>query len=329
MPKKFRIVLFSNATSSTKELNFSKFHIFAFACVCLVFIGSITAVSVNILSNYLYAFRLNRLSQERSAMRSDIKELNQSYEELNSRLSMLFNSGGDLRREANLDPLSSSIREAGIGGSESIPSNQSEFFFSESELISDIAIKLNEFKRLVEIQESSFFAIAAGLENQKERLRYFPSVVPINPNEGEIHLTDRFGLRADPVSGAADNHQGIDIRGNIGTPVHATADGKVVVLHKTTNGELGIYVRIDHYSSKYGFVTRYAHLSKINPNLKVGSIVKRWDNIGEIGATGRTTGPHLHYEVIRWNRHVDPEDESWDPKMFKRFYAEPGVNEPG
>lgn len=329
MRNKFRIVLFSNAASTTKELNFSKFHIFAFACVCLVLIGSITAVSVNVLSNYLYAFRLDRLSQDRNTMRSDIVELNQRYEVLDNRLTMLFDSGDELRREVNLDPINSGIREVGIGGSEFIPSNQSEFFFSETELLSDISIKLNELKRLVEAQESSFLAIASGLGNEKERLRYTPSVVPINPNAGEIHLTDHFGPRPDPVSGAADNHQGIDIRANIGTPFHATADGRIVVLHKSTNGELGIYVSISHNESIYGYVTRYAHLSKINPNLKVGSTVKRWDNLGVTGATGRTTGPHLHYEVIRWNRHVDPEDESWDPKMFKRYYAEPGDRKPG
>ncbi|MCH8285257.1 peptidoglycan DD-metalloendopeptidase family protein, partial [candidate division KSB1 bacterium] len=160
------------------------------------------------------------------------------------------------------------------------------------------------------IQSQAIEKTAKAIVNKdttKERLRYTPSVLPVNTEDGEIHISDQFRTREDPISGAVDFHQGIDIVVNIGTPVNATADGTILELHKSTSGSLGKYVRISHNHLKYGYETRYAHLSKINPDLKVGSIVKRWDNIGEIGNTGRVASPHLHYEVIRWGKFVDPQ----------------------
>ena len=117
------------------------------------------------------------------------------------------------------------------------------------------------------------------------------------------------------------------MRGNSGDVVHTTADGTIMELHRSNQGDLGIYVKISHNHRKYGYITKYGHLSKIEPNLKVGSKVKRWDKIGEIGNTGRVTGPHLHYEVLYKLRAVDPEIANWHPELFRKFYADSEVRE--
>jgi murein DD-endopeptidase MepM/ murein hydrolase activator NlpD len=124
-----------------------------------------------------------------------------------------------------------------------------------------------------------------------ERLTRTLATVPVRkPVEGELDESSGFGVRTDPFLGRPAMHTGIDFRGDSGDPVHATAAGTVV--EAGWSGGYGRMVEIDHGS---GFSTRYGHLSKIN--VKVGQSVKIGQVIGEIGSTGRSTGPHLHYET--------------------------------
>ena len=109
-----------------------------------------------------------------------------------------------------------------------------------------------------------------------------------------------FGSRVHPISGRISGHQGIDLGGRTGNPVYATGDGTVAFNNEGVRG-YGLQVLIDH---GFGYKTRYAHLSKIL--VSPGQKVKRGELIGEVGSTGRSTGPHLHYEVIYRGQHVDP-----------------------
>jgi murein DD-endopeptidase MepM/ murein hydrolase activator NlpD len=112
-------------------------------------------------------------------------------------------------------------------------------------------------------------------------------------------LTSRMGPREDPVNGAADYHAGLDIAGERGQPVYATAAGKVT--HVGTQGAYGRLIVIDH---GFGLETRYGHLSEYT--VKQGDPVKRGDVIGKVGATGRATGYHLHYEVLANGKLLNP-----------------------
>ncbi len=112
-------------------------------------------------------------------------------------------------------------------------------------------------------------------------------------------LSSPFGARIDPFLGHQAMHSGLDFRAASGTPVHATADGKVIDAGR--NGGYGNMVEIDHGN---GMTTRYAHLSRISVNS--GDKVTRGTKVGEVGSTGRSTGPHLHYEVRRHGHAVDP-----------------------
>ena len=118
---------------------------------------------------------------------------------------------------------------------------------------------------------------------------------------GTTKITSRFGTRRHPILMYTMHHSGVDYAAPIGTPVAAAADGKIVYIG--TKGGYGKYVQIKH---EQGYATAYAHLNSYNKNLKVGSFVKQGDIVAYSGNTGRSTGPHLHFEVIKNGQKIDP-----------------------
>ena len=127
------------------------------------------------------------------------------------------------------------------------------------------------------------------------------SNVPVRkPLMGEIDTSSGFGVRMDPFINAPSMHSCLDFRGSTGDPVRATAGGKVT--HASWNGGYGKLVEIDHGN---GIATRYGHLSEIN--VSVGQNIRIGQTIGSVGSTGRSTGPHLHYETRIDGDAVDPQ----------------------
>ena len=136
---------------------------------------------------------------------------------------------------------------------------------------------------------------------QVERLSYTLGTVPVRkPIVGEIDLSSSFGVRSDPFGRGPAMHSGLDFRSGHGDPVRATANGKVVTAG--WNGGYGKMVEIDHGND---ITTRYGHLSEID--VKVGQTVRVGQTIGRVGSTGRSTGPHLHYETRIDGDAVDPQ----------------------
>ena len=128
------------------------------------------------------------------------------------------------------------------------------------------------------------------------RLDLVPTVLPLS---GDFLLSSTFGVRADPLTHLPSMHEGIDFVAPVGTPVLATADG--VVLRAEYSGAYGNMVEVAHAD---GFVTRYAHLKTIE--VKPQDVLQRHDVVGTLGNTGRSTGPHLHYEVLFKGRAMHP-----------------------
>ena len=141
-------------------------------------------------------------------------------------------------------------------------------------------------EKLLEVEQT--------LTAQGERFACTPSIAPV---VGLI--TDGFGRRRDPINGRMAFHRGLDLSGRRGTPIMAPADG--VVVFAARNGGMGRMVKISH---GFGFTTAYGHLDKIL--VEPGQEVHRGDEIGHLGNTGRSTGPHLHYEVSKDGKHVNP-----------------------
>lgn len=157
---------------------------------------------------------------------------------------------------------------------------------------------LEKMKKLdleTKLREISLFQLGAYLQERKDKLARTPS---ISPTKG--HISSRFGKRQDPFTGKIKFHRGLDFSNRQFTPIYAPADG--VVVNTFVNGQLGEFLVIDH---GYNTLTRYGHLAKYE--VQVGDRVKRGDLIARVGNTGRSTAPHLHYEVLVNDQYVDPE----------------------
>ena len=136
--------------------------------------------------------------------------------------------------------------------------------------------------------------------NAGDMISHIPSIPPIVPDKGTFHLASPFGYRTDPVYGGTRFHEGQDLATQKGTPVYAPGDGVVVLTEFKFTG-YGNEIVIDH---GFGYKTRYAHLSRID--VVQGMTVRRGDLIGAVGTTGKSTGPHLHYEVLYMGARVNP-----------------------
>ncbi|MCM1319222.1 MAG: M23 family metallopeptidase [Muribaculaceae bacterium] len=168
---------------------------------------------------------------------------------------------------------------------------------SDKELLSKLNNNLSLLERQIYVQSGSFDELRALAMKQQDKIDHIPAVLPINIKD--YTMSSGYGHRVDPVYGGTAFHAGLDFAAPTGTPVYATADG--VVEAATRAGGYGNKIDISH---GYNYLTRYAHLSKID--VSPGQQVKRGDKIGEVGSTGKSTGPHLHYEVRFKNEPQNP-----------------------
>jgi len=151
------------------------------------------------------------------------------------------------------------------------------------------------------IQDANQFnKVVGGLRQDWARQLLWLTTLPTGmPIGGEFRVTSGFGMRNDPFTGTLARHEGLDFTASTGTPILAAADGVV-----TRSGWEDTYGNIVEVSHAEGFVTRYAHISR--RHVVEGDRVKRGERIAEVGSTGRSTGPHLHYEVFRYGRVLNP-----------------------
>ena len=160
--------------------------------------------------------------------------------------------------------------------------------------------RLDHMTKRAYIQSKALDEVGDLARTAGDMIACVPSVPPVLPDPNIVHLSSSFGYRTDPVYGGGELHGGQDMAGAIGTPVYATGDGKVILAEFSSHG-YGNQIVIDH---GYGYQTRYAHLSVII--VSVGMQVHRGDQIGNVGSTGKSTGPHLHYEVVYRENRVNP-----------------------
>ncbi len=151
----------------------------------------------------------------------------------------------------------------------------------------------------ISAQERSYKEIEGMIRNKERLLASTPAIQPIS-NKDLNRLTSGFGYRIDPLYKTVKFHAGLDFTAPVGTPIYATADGVVRTAGNLGDG-YGNHVIIHH---GYSYRTLYGHMYRIKA--RVGQTVKRGEVIGYVGNTGKSTGPHLHYEVIKGNKHLDP-----------------------
>jgi murein DD-endopeptidase MepM/ murein hydrolase activator NlpD len=157
-------------------------------------------------------------------------------------------------------------------------------------LVLSVSRKMDLLERQLYLQSKSFDEIVALCRNQEDRLQCIPAIQPV-ADKNLKQVASGYGWRTDPIYNTRKFHSGMDFSANKGTDVFVTGNGRVISAGWQQG--YGQCIDVDH---GYGYVTRYGHLSKIN--VFKGRVVKRGDKIGEVGSTGKSTGPHLHYEVL-------------------------------
>ena len=193
---------------------------------------------------------------------------------------------------------------------------------SNTALTDNIRNQLNNLSLRMSFQGQSFAEITTMVKNKEKLLRAIPAIQPVS-NRNLKRVASGFGYRIDPLYKDSRLHAGLDFSAPTGTPIYATADGEVQIAGFNTDG-YGNKVVINH---GYGFQTLYAHMVRVIAN--VGQSVKRGEVIGYVGSTGKSTGPHLHYEVIKRGAKVDPVYYFFNdltPAQFDRLLKEAAAN---
>lgn len=184
-----------------------------------------------------------------------------------------------------MDPMSPLQRHSGLDNEARYRELQQ---LSDAGLVTYLTQRMDLLERQLFAQVQSFDQLRDAVGKQKDKLSHIPSVLPIKVED--YTMSSGYGYRRDPIYGSSKFHEGLDFSASIGTLVYATADGEITVAKREAG--YGNCIDIDH---GYNYLTRYAHLSEIL--VKEGSQVKRGQMIGKVGSTGKSTGPHLHYEV--------------------------------
>ena len=260
--------------------------------VLLVFVGGIVISSL-ILVDYL------SVKETEAQQREMMKSFNLQKFQIKEAINQLVNDREELEKlkvfERKLRIISGlSGQRASIhyvGDNSALPNSLAEF---ESEAV-PIHDKLKRMDHDLNLRKISFFELGAKLQEHKDRLDRTPSIAPLAGS-----YSSSFGVRTDPFTGKKRMHRGLDIINHMYTPIYAPADGIVVAV--TPDKDFGMFLVIDH---GYDVVTRYGHMASFN--VKVGQYVRRGDLIARMGNTGRSSGPHLHYEILVKDRYVDPE----------------------
>lgn len=193
-------------------------------------------------------------------------------------------------------PIPEEQRRAGFGGVNRYKDLEG---YDNSDLVINTAKRLDILTKQTVVQSRSLDEIERLAANKAALIEAIPTIQPVK-NKDLTRIASGFGYRSDPFTKARKMHFGMDFTAKRGTPVYATGNGVVKRADSRSSG-FGKHIRIDH---GFGYISLYAHLSKYN--VRRGQKVKRGDIIGYVGNTGRSAGPHLHYEIIKDNKKIDP-----------------------
>jgi murein DD-endopeptidase MepM/ murein hydrolase activator NlpD len=302
MRKKLNLLILSNTGAPTRQFNISTAWIkFCYVLLLLFFAGigyivydysSLKNVAQH---NRMLQAKIAEQGDDLAAQRKQIQNFAKKINLLKDKLIALNKFEKEIRVIANIEKPDDESELFGVGGvspedlDAKIPLTQ-----KHESLMRDMHEQAKLIDMALMTQKVGFEDLFNSLGDKLSILASTPS---IHPARGRV--TSKFGYRKSPFTGRRNFHRGYDIANRSGTPIVATADGKIIFEGK--NGLLGNVIVIDH---GHGLVTRYGHLKSFKK--KQGEMVKRGDVIALMGMSGRTTGPHVHYEVHLHNVPVNP-----------------------
>ena len=290
-------------TQKESDDNISKLRIngqqtILFISIFSIIILSFIYLSAEILSHALYEKRLNEFKSNYSLISNNLKQLQNKLKELDDKVIIIEEKDRAVRTYAGMPEIDIDIRKLGTGGhvlQSNILSDNLAPAINE-ELIA-LELDIENISRYVNLELDSYRSIYKKVKEDLSRISKIPSIRPVKGG----FLNSSFGYRKDPIDNEIRFHQGQDITVKSGTPIYAPADG--IVKRAYYAGGFGNHIKLDHGN---GYTTLFAHLSKIK--VKHGQNVNRGDVIGLTGNTGRSTAPHLHYEIHHYGESKNPLD---------------------
>ena len=265
--------------------------------------GFVAAAFVTAALISFIAFRFVGSPNEK-ILRAQNGNLRYRYKELNERAKAMQQEMDELEKRDNnvyraifeANPIPDSARASAL-------EKEMEITFVENlkdnELVTSILGLLNNLSSRMSVQNKSYTEIDGLLKNKEQLLSHTPAIQPVS-NKDLSRVASGFGYRVDPVYKTVKFHAGLDFAAPQGTPIYATADGTVITAGNTGNG-YGNHVVINH---GYGYETLFGHMVRVK--VSAGNMVKRGQVIGWVGSTGKSTGPHCHYEVHKNGVKMDP-----------------------
>lgn len=237
------------------------------------------------------------MKEELAQMKREVQKMQEKVAVTNEALDAIQSRDEDLYRSAlHAKEFPAELRMMGAGGSDRYAYLSK---LPNSKLLILTASEIDKLERRLYAQSLSFNELIALAKKREEMLAHIPAIQPVRNSELKRGISG-FGIRVDPIYRTRMMHTGLDFTADKGTEVYATGDGYIEEIEDKRWG-YGKSIIINH---GFGYKTRYAHLSAFK--VKVGQKVKRGELIGLIGSTGKSTGPHLHYEVVKDGEKVNP-----------------------
>ena len=270
--------------------------------MALVFLTLALVLSFGIVYMYIVYFE----SPEEAQLRKENMELKMYYDlltkeldESSQMLSALQDRDDNIYRVIfGVDPIPEEIRKAGTGGANRYADLRDQSLEREDLVLTNYQ-RLDKLKKQMYIQTKSYDDIVELAKDKEDKLASLPAIQPVS-NKDLKRFSSGYGYRIDPIYKTRRMHWGVDFSLGVGTPVYATGDG-VVRWTRTSLGGYGRQIEIEH---GFGYKTKYAHLDRFI--VKKGQRVKRGDLIGYSGNSGKSTAPHLHYEVHLNGKKINP-----------------------
>lgn len=229
---------------------------------------------------------------------SRIEVMNRQLDKYDDALQTLQMRDDDIYRSIfGMDEIPSEVRNAGFGGVNRYSRYDN---IDPNGLLKETAVRIDVLTKKTYVQSRSFDEVAMLSKRAGDMASCIPAIPPVNPDPSIYRLSSGFGYRKDPISGRTARHQGVDFAMKPGNPIYVTGDGVVESVKFEFFG-YGNHVVVDH---GFGYKTRYAHMKSIG--VVEGMKVKRGECLGLSGNTGKSSGPHLHYEVIYKDHPVNP-----------------------
>ena len=275
---------------------------------------AITIVYYMIFSQFFSTGKERRLRNEIDKMTENYTVLTKSFQQFEDVLTDIQVRDSNLYRTIfESEPVQQTVLRAGFGGVNRFDAFEGNF---NTELMLETSVRSERLLKQLRIQSKTLDDMLEKAKEKSDQLITRPSIQPIE-NTDLIHTAAGFGMRMHPFYRAQRFHEGMDFTAPIGTPVRATGDGEVVETYSTGTGPQGVKVVIEH---GYGYKTVYAHLEKFT--VKKGQKVTRGEMIGTVGNSGLSIAPHLHYEVHKNGKTVNPINYYFNelsPAMYARI----------